>query len=373
MISAAYYQTIYLFLVAILTYTAIKAGDCDLEIDKVNYSNSKLNLSALLLCIFMVLFIGLRPVSAEYFCDMSNYAKFYYLAEGMPYKINLAAQNLIWDNLFFLWASKRMGLTPFFMLISFIYFGCSYLACVKFFEKQQYVAFLVFLGSFSTFSYATNGIKAGAAAAFFLLGLAYYKNTIVSVILIVISMGFHHSMIVPIAAYALAFVYRNPKVYFGVWVFCLLVAAAHISSFQNLFASLAADQGDKSAVGYLSTKAEAGWGGKAGFRIDFVIYSFMPILLGYIAMFKRQLELSNHYKFLLNVYMITNSVWMLCMYANYNNRIAYLSWLMYPVLLVYPFVYEEWGDDRSKMYAKVVGYNIGFTLFMFVIYYGLLG
>lgn len=263
-----------------------------------------------------------------------------------------------------------MGVSEFFFLIAFIYFVCTFVACAKFFGKDQYVAFLVFLGSFSTFSYATNGIKAGIAAAIFLLGLSYFRNRIVSILLVLISLGFHHSMIVPVTAYAMAVIYKKPKVYFSVWVICLLIAALHITFFQSLFASLASDNGDQSAVGYLQSSSNTEWGGKSGFRIDFIIYSAMPILIGYVALFKKKIQLSKCYTFLLNIYMITNSVWLLCMYAKFNNRIAYLSWLLFPILLIYPFIKEKWGYGKYSTLSKVVLANLGFTLFMQIIYYG---
>ncbi len=100
-----------------------------------------------------------------------------------------------------------------------------------------------------------------------------------------------------------------------------------------------------------------------------MLYSAMPVWVGYIAKYKKNIQ-SKMYDTLLYTYITTNAVWMLCMYASFTNRIAYLSWLLYPVVLIYPFFDEKFGKDRYRMVAKVTMYHLCFTLFMDLIYYG---
>ena len=78
--------------------------------------------------------------------------------------------------------------------------------------------------------------------------------------------------------------------------------------------------------------------------------------------------MSGLYKDLLNLYLCTNGVWMLCMYANFTNRIAYLSWFLYPIVLIYPFLNEELGPQRYRQFSKVMLCHLAFTLFMAFIY-----
>ena len=369
MIEAKYYYNLYLFIVTILTIVAANNYTKKGYAVSLKYSAIKIDKRALSLSILLALFIGFRPITGYCFGDTLVYTSEYQYYEGIEYIFNPLAQNKIWDNLFNWWRSEQLGISNFFVVIAFIYFGCTLLACRKFFNRDQYIAFLVFLASFSTFSYATNGIKAGAAGAIFLLGLSYYRKWIIGIPLILISWGFHHSMTLPIVAFAIAYIYRNSKFYYYVWIVCLIISALHITFFQSLFASMAEDQGDTSGMGYLMSSSADAWGGGVGFRIDFVIYSAMPILVWYYAMFKKKLKLSDTYKMLLNIYMLTNSVWMLCMYAQYTNRIAYLSWFMFPIVLIYPFLKENWGPMRYQTLSKVVLANLGFTLFMQFIYY----
>ena len=366
MIPAEYYYTIYLILVSIITFFVCykyhtKNGNITYSLKQRKQDGT------FLLAILIVLYIGFRPASYV-FVDMMNYIEHYHaLYEGIDFVFNREAENLLFDNYLTWIGSKYLGTTFLFVSIAAIYFICTYIACKRMFPRDTLAAYLVFLAAFSTFSYGTNGIKAGAASAIFLMALSYRENLKICIPLILVSWGFHHSMIMTIVAFALTLVYKNSKVYFAGWCFCLLIAIAHITVFQELFAGILSDSGDSGA--YYLNEANDEWGGKTGFRIDFVIYSAMPILVGYWAVYKKKLQLSKIYTCLLNLYMTLNGTWMLCMYANFTNRIAYLSWFLYPVVLIYPYLNENWGPTRYKAFSLVMLAHLGFTLFMQIIYY----
>lgn len=366
MIAARNYYTIYLIIVTIITLFVY--SKYSKKNGNITYSlNKRKKDGTLILALLMVLFIGFRPASYV-FVDMMNYITYYHaLYEGNIFIFDKEAENLLFDNYLAWVGSQNLGTSFFFVSIAAIYFICTYIACRRMFLKDTLAAYLVFLAAFSTFSYGTNGIKAGAAAAIFLMALSYRKNLKVCIPLILISWGFHHSMIMPIVGLALTLVYKNSKVYFAGWCLCLLIAVLHITFFQELFADILRDSGDTGA-NYLNA-VDNEWGGKTGFRIDFVIYSAMPILVGYWAVYKKRLQLSKIYTCLLNLYMTLNGTWMLCMYANFTNRIAYLSWFLYPVVLIYPYLNENWGPRRYKDFSKVMLAHLGFTLFMKFIFY----
>ena len=366
MISTANYYTVYLIIVTIITCFVSYNYSGKNGLIKCS-SESKSSLGTFLLALFMILFIGFRPASVA-FVDMMNYITYYHaFHEGSVFIFDKEAENLLFDNYFAWIGSMRLGTTFFFVTIAAIYFICTYIACKRMFPRDTLIAYLVFLAAFSTFSYGTNGIKAGAAAAIFLMALSYRENLKICIPLILVSWGFHHSMIMVVVAFVLTLIYKNPKVYFAGWCFCLLVAAAHISFFQELFAGILSDSGDNRGADYLTDNSD--WGGKSGFRIDFVLYSAMPILVGYWAVYKKRLQLSKIYTCLLNLYMTLNGTWMLCIYASFTNRIAYLSWFLYPIVLIYPFLNENWGASRYKTLSKVVLAHLGFTLFMHFVYY----
>ncbi len=311
--------------------------------------------------VLVALFIGLRPQHSV-FIDMNNYIGYFYHMQGGRFHFDIYAENFIFDNLFEWMATNMSHWASFFLVIATIYFLGMWLCCQKLFPHDTMIAFLTCLGAFSTFSYGTNGVKAGAAASLFLIALANCNNWKLFIPLLALTLGFHHSMTLPLAAFGIAWFYRNTRAYFYAWLASLLIAALHITFFQNFFAGFTDDRG----AAYLTA---TDWGlSYIGFRLDFVLYSSMPVLVGYWALYKKQVK-SRIYNFLLSVYLITNSVWMLCMYANFTNRIAYLSWSMYPIVLIYPFFEKDMGAKRYTMLAIAVFLHVMFTVFMQVVYY----
>lgn len=354
MIPAFVYKYIYLLIVTVLTF-AVVGHRKDLT-TRENLGGS------VLLCMFLIIFIGFRPLSYA-FVDMMNYAESWGLFEWCGFDFN--TQNILFDNLYVFMGSLFPDGTFFFVLIAAIYFGCMFVACRKLFPSNTFITYLVCLAAFSTFSYGTNGIKAGAAASLFLVALAYRDKTWISIIFLLLSWGFHHSMQLPVAAYVLTLIFKKKEWYFYGWLFCLLMAVGHVSFFQNLFAGMT----DESGAGYLDWDATDDWGGKSGFRLDFVIYSAMPVVMGYFVKFKYNL-VDKLYDTMLNIYLTCNGVWMLCMYAQFTNRIAYLSWFMYPILLIYPcYAIADENHPLVKARKMVVLLHLAFTLFMTFVYY----
>jgi hypothetical protein len=363
MVPASLYETIYLLVVTIISIAVF------MQYQKRNgnmmYLHKGSDVFAMVVMVSLVLFIGLRPLSGRSFVDMVNYASYYdSMLDGAIFYFDPTTDNLIFDNLFAWWGSVRLGYTSFFLLIAAIYFGASYLGIKKLFPNDTLAAYIVFLAAFSTFSYATNGIKAGAAASLFILALGYRENLKVCIPLVFLSWGFHHSMIMVVAAFGMTLFIKNPKVYFGMWIFCFLMAATHITTFAQFFSGFTTEHGAEYLLG------EGGSDGtRGGFRIDFIIYSAVSVVIGWYAVFKKKVQLSSMYKNLLNLYICLNAIWMLCMYAEFTNRIAYLSWFIYPIVLIYPFLQEQWGSNRYKTFSLVMLGHLGFTLFMNIIYY----
>lgn len=356
MIQASSYQSIYLITLTILTFFLLVIYNANLR-SKHFYSQSS-NAVSIVLLVLAILFIGCRPIS-EYFVDMTQYLGIYQRNGGNPFVFTFDTDNFIYDNFLNFCASVYLEPRIFYIIIATIYFSCIYMAVRKLFNTDTLLSFLVYLSAFSTFSYGVNGIKAGAAAAVFLVAIAYNDKKFVSLILCFISYGLHHAMILPVCAYLIAMFVKKYNLILFIWFLCLSIAAAHITYFQYVFASLTDDHG---ASYLLADNAII-----SGFRIDFILYSAVPIVLGYYFLHKKLVD--SKYLLLWNIYVICNSIWLLCTYASYTNRIAYLSWLLYPIVLIYPFL-----KNRKMTYSPwlilVVSLHLTFTLIMNFIYYG---
>lgn len=347
------YKYVYHILIAILTILVVK--------NRRNVFDSEPIIGSVMFCLFMILFIGLRPHTAV-FVDTRNYADWWGIQYWTGFDMN--AENLLFDNLY-VWMSNIIpDPTPFFLLIAFLYFSCMLVACRKLFEANTFIAFLVCLIAFSSFSYGTNGIKAGLAAQLFVVSLVYRDKIIISIIFLLLSWGCHHSMILPVAAYVLTLFFKDSRWYFYGWLFCLVMAAAHVTYFQGIFAGMS----DESGNSYL-TSSNDDWGGKSGFRIDFVLYSAMPVLMGYYVIFKYELK-DFLYETMLHYYLVVNGIWMLCMYGSFTNRIAYLSWFCYPLLIIYPcFAIPNEQHPLVVNREKYIYAHLSFSILMWLVIY----
>ena len=315
------------------------------------------------LMIICILFIGFRPVDIT-FADMVGYNENFKLCVGKKFTFDFDAENLIFDNIMPFLASIGCSASVYFTLIATIYFGAMYIACKKLFPNNLLVAYLACLTAFSTFSYGTNGIKAGAAASIFLVALAYKDKLWLTILLSLVSWGFHHSMSMVLVAYFCSRFFKGTKWYFWGWLVALIIAILNITYFQLLFAQYS----DEKGVHYLITNE---YSYLTGFRPDFVLYSVAPIVIGFYMIFIRRIKDAG-YELWLRMYLLTNAVWMLCMYASFSNRIAYLSWFLYPVVLIYPYLKIIWHKRQGSFAKQVVIYQYLFTLFMEVIYYTIL-
>lgn len=359
---AELYQSIYVFFMMLMTFI-VGSRYSKYNTNKVVASKREDIGASLILAIIVLMFIGFRPMS-DAFGDMTGYADtmLSHSFEGVP---------ITWDNNYlftplmaFLSSHNASPRTPIVVLAA-INVISTFIAIRKMFPNNTLISLIVVFGSFIYFATATNGLKAGCAMGLLLCALAYRENLIVSLLFLFLSMGFHHSMQMAIGAYAVCLFYKNSKIYFLIWGVCLLLAIFHVTYFQILFGGMTDEQG----AGYLlSSLEDSSFGGRTGFRWDFLLYSSIPVIVGFFAIFKKKI-VSTTYGFILNVYLVTNSIWMLCMYAPYTNRIAEISWGILPVVTIYPLLRERWGSTQYKRFKDLAYILVGFSFFMHFVYY----
>ena len=365
-IGPQWYSHIYILFVSLLSIVVIGQYSSFSQ-SRIESDTNSSSIPVFFLALLLIFFIGLRPISGKYFIDMAGYNLTYNNKLGEPFVFDWNATNKLFDNFLAFFASNNVPIRVFFLIIATIYFGGIGLSCALLFPKDKFASFLVYLAAFSTFSYGTNGMKAGMAASLFLVAIALYEKRkyLWMAVFVLLSWGFHHSMVLPVTAFIICLVFRNPKWYFAFWAFCLLMAILHISYFQFLFAGFTDEHGADYLLGEGVFVRHNIMG---GFRIDFIIYSLAPIIVGWIVVVKKRV-LSRVYCFLLNLYLLTNATWLLCMYAEFTNRIAYLSWFLLPIVLIYPFLNEVWGERQYNTFQIIAFAHLGFTIFMQYIYY----
>lgn len=333
-----------------------------LEIDnRVNLTF--VNLAGVSLLAFIILYIGQREISGIYFGDTINYARGYQnYAIGAPLEKD---GDMGW-HIFMKFMSSYATISTFFTVVAFIYIFPLYKLSSTYFGKYWYYSFIMFLVSFSFWTYGVNGIRNGAACSLFLWGLCYERKKVVMALFFFLAVSFHKTLLLPVSAYLITYIYNNPKFFFYGWLLCIPLSLVAGGLWISLFTSLGF--GDDRLSGYLSSSSTDGTFSSTGFRWDFLFHSAFAVFAGWYFVLKRKFEDTN-YNRLLITYLICNGFWILVIKANFSNRFAYLSWFMMAIVIIYPLLKQKFFRDQHLMIGKVLAIYFLFTYLMFYLYY----
>ena len=354
------YYNFLLLLLLVLAGTLLSAQD--LTSPTVKSMSLSLGVPVLVL---VILYMGTRPINYR-FGDMVNYNRGYeVLQSGGTMKIE---KDYLF-NYFMVFCAKVMPARMFFLLVDIIYIVPCYLFARKYFKAYWFYAFFMFIASFSFWSYGTNGLRNGMATAVFILALLHYERKWLMYGLFALSYGLHSSVIIPIAAFVTAGVYKNPRLYLYIWLGAIPLSLIGGGFWEGFFGSLGF--GDSRASDYLNAdlegleKGEGSTFSSTGFRWDFLLYSASAAFAGWYFIFKKKIT-DSFYIHLWGTFMIANAFWILVIRAAFSNRFAYLSWFLMAPVIIYPFVRYRFSPTQHRSLAYVIAGYYLFTYFMFL-------
>jgi hypothetical protein len=277
--------------------------------------------------------MGLRPINGVWFGDTMTYYFFY---EDYNNSNTIYDTKDVLFNEFLKFCAQFIPVKAFFMLCAALYIIPLYLVSKKWFQEYWFYAFLMFITSFSFWSYGTNGVRSGLAASFVLLAITREKR-LWQISWFLIAVGFHKTMLVPILGYVLSLIYNRPKYFLALWLICIPLSLLLGSFWESFFGSLGFEE---DRLRYLTQGAEGEIDKdikKTGFRWDFLIYSASAVVLGCYYIFWRGFKDKTYY-LLFNTYLFANAFWILVIRSNFTNRIAYLSWFIIALIACYPLL-----------------------------------
>ncbi|MBR5074870.1 MAG: EpsG family protein [Bacteroidales bacterium] len=318
-----------------------------------------------ILVVAIVLFLGLRPVSGRAFGDTATYAAVYMLMADDMLIPDFSTGDWLFSYIMYS-SSKVMSIQYFFLIIEILYIVPVYIACRRLSPENSTTLMIFFLTAFSFFSYGTNGIRNGAAASIFILALSFLKgdrpvDKILFVLIALLAYNLHHSMALPIMAVVAAYFIRNPKLMFYFWGASIVVSLTIGGSISDIFSGLGFDD---RLNNYISGETVDDLVVKDVFRWDFLLYSAMPVVLGWYVIFRRRIY-TRTYSILLGTYIYANAFWVMVIRAAFSNRFAYLSWCIYPIVLAYPMlVMPVWKDKPGLKLGIIMVGHMAFTIFM---------
>lgn len=359
-LSAELYRPIYRFISIALTIYYCSRLNRGFGL---NYNKKERYGLVLFYAIAFIIFVGYRPISSYYFGDTGLYAlKFNNLKGDL---LHDKEDEWIFDYITW-WCAQNMDVHSYFLVIEIFYIVPVLIACKKICPTNPEVMMLFFMTAFSFFSYGTNGIRNGMACSLVILAIAYasdkrFIGKIIAAVLAFIAYGCHKSTALPILCIIVCLFYKNSKVLTYFWILSIGISFVAGGSVEAFFTSLGFD--DRMST-YSSSNVDESLFSLTGFRWDFLLYSAMPIVLGWYAIFKRGI-VSEMYSYLLNIYILCNSFWVMMIRASYSNRFAYLSWFIYPIVLAYPLLnFKVFKKGNNQKVALILMAHTAFTIIM---------
>lgn len=333
----------------------------------INRNNGRLKsnmIYAISLSTIVILFIGYREISG-FFGDTGRYVRQYEWMCKYPsfddFKdLGFSALTYVLTYL----NSPRYYL----VILAVLYVFPFMYAYKKHAPEGVYVLTLLTIGSFSFFGFGTNGLRNGLATTCMLVGFLNPK-LLWQVVWCAVAFSMHKSSLLPIVVFFVASHYNKPKVFLRFWIGCFLLSLVTRSAIQPLIDAIDIINNDvaTAAGGYIEgdyENFESGHFSQTGYRWDFLLYGVVPIILGYIYIFKRGF-VDKIYNTLYCTYVGANAFWLFTIYVPYNNRFAYLSWFLYPLVIAYPLVKQENLIPRqNQKLGMMVLINYLFTFLM---------
>lgn len=367
MFAATLYYPVYLGLVTLMTlvYANILSKQSNHSLIE---GKKDLGIMGLWAVVFILL-VGLRPLSGRAFGDTVNYARSYYAYQtgAMVYDSGADSGGEWVFSLFMYWCSQRMSVNMFFLLVEIGYVAPLMVACRRLIPNRADVALLFCMSAFSFFTYGVNGIRNGWACSLVILAFSYVrgsnKEKILAAVLCFLAYNIHHSTALPILCLLVSPFVRNIRFAIGFWVASIFVSLVAGGAVENFFTSFGFDD---RMVSYGSANIDEDMFSDVGFRWDFLLYSAMPIWLGWYVVQKRGAADAN-YKLLVISYILCNAFWVMMIRASYSNRFAYLSWFLYPIVLAYPVLRLDIFRRQGRAAALVLFAHTAFTACMWLI------
>lgn len=314
--------------------------------------------------IMFIIFFGLRPTSGQYMADTEGYAWFYnaYMQGTVPMEdVSFRAlSETLWRLIENTMAGAKLDVSLWFLVVATIYISFNIIAIRRIFRGQEYAAFLFFITFFMFYSGGINGIRNACGYSIALFAMTFYNSELKNkyvwmAVTLLAGYLFHSSVIILIAGViGASTVVKTTKKALLIWCAAIVMSLLFGNTLANFLAGFSADD---RVQRYLQNGENAATMAKfahTGFRWDFLLFSALPIYVGYYVTVVRGIK-DRFYQFLLNSYILANAVWVVFIYAAYCNRYAALSWCLYPFVLYYPFAkFRLWSNSIQNNRALIL-------------------
>jgi len=313
---------------------------------------------AIILMFVIAIAMGSLPI--EFGSDKSRYALLFYQLSD-----NIIEFDKDYGWLFYtkLCSLISFGSVQIYFLITAVLYTTGYYIFARHYINKNYIWYFLLMtfGCLGFWSGGTNIMRAGLATSIIMVALTVQNRKIPFILAVLTALTIHKSMIIIVIAFLLSKYHPKPKHFIAIWVCAFVLSSLNITSgIQNyigdMFGSI-----DNRVGGYLANEDEDVFDiyKNAGFRLDFIVYSLIPIIIGYRYIFKHKLH-DTFYNTVYGTYLLTNSLWIIIIRIPYGDRFALLSWTFIPFIVLYPLLSQKLLKRQS---SRIILYM---TIFMSV-------
>lgn len=308
--------------------------------------------------VVIILYIGLRPL--EKYGDSWLYSTMFNLVQTGQWSTFYSIKSeWLWDKIEYFFIDHSTC-QMWYLCIATLYVGCIGIAVKRWIPKNYTLAMMFAITAMSFHAYGTNGLRNGLSTSIALMALSFLftekRRYVISFLLLYFAISIHSSVAVIMASAVLALFFHNARINTIIWIVCILISIVFSDSIVALLTQLLGD----GRMSFYSELDNTFYVNK-GFRYDFILYSSIPIILGWIVCVKNDLR-DGIYEYILATYTIANSGWVLINTIAYSNRFAYLSWFLYPILLAYPFLKFRFMEYQSRMAGILLLFHLSIYL-----------
>lgn len=324
----------------------------------------------LLLGIVIAMLFGFRPITSGQYGDTLIYA-FTYENIINDYVSFSLTEEWAWHDLMFFCKSCGLSASHFFIIVSSLYVLFTFLICYYLFPRGIWISFLFFIASFSFYAYGTNGIRNGLSCHLILITLPFFfskKNVkvLLSCVAMIIAIGLHRSSYLIVLCMILAKVLKgNVNMALKIWGASILISLITGHIVGDFLWGMGLFDEKSNYFMEASARESASEFSQTGFRWDFLLYGAIPVFEIWYFKNKRKFE-DGFYDFIATTYLLCNSFWILVIRAAFSNRFAYLSWFLYPLIIVYPFIRFKVNPYQNRYLALILLLYSSFTILMFL-------
>ena len=299
-------------------------------------SNNKL---IIVLYCFIVLLLAFSPATYYDGSDKGRYM--YYFDNILSANIYDMGRDYGWYYFVKICHYLTLGSSQLFFIITAAIFAGSYYHFAKKQFGNEYIGYFLLLtvGMLGFNGYTNNVIRNGIAVACCVYAMGV-ENKVLKVLLPITAYFIHGSVIILIVSYIVTFPLKTNKLPTLFWLICLVLSIGHIdvSQFFQMLGML--DERVIEYTGEASADTLAVYSKAGMFRWDFLIYSIFPIYVARLWVKKNDCK-DVFYIRIVNMYLLCNALWLLVIRQAYCDRFAFLSWLMIPIVTLYPLLKQE--------------------------------